>query len=184
MKDYFNQKASEWDEIAKHDERKVSYIIDALGIMKSDTVLDIGCGTGVLIPFLHDKCKSVLAIDEAEKMIEVAAKKHGFQNVEFQAVSFESITGQFDKIIMYSMFPHFADQAAAIKHAAGLLKRGGKLTVAHSQSRKEINDLHEGMDATLPDADGFATLFKKAGLKNILAVDNAEMFVMIAGKVL
>ena len=181
-KDYFNEKASEWDNIAKHDEKKVSFIVDALGIKSGDKVLDVGCGTGVLIPFLYDKCKSALAIDEAEKMIEVARGKYNFPNVKFQAINFENVSGQFDKIIMYSMFPHFTNQSAAIKHAAGLLKRGGRLMIAHSQSRDEINALHEDMDAVLPDAKGFAKLFKAAGLKTIQNIDNNEMFVMIAEK--
>ena len=180
MKDYFNEKAKEWDSIVKHDEKKVSFIVNALGINLGDTVLDVGCGTGVLIPYLQDKCKRVLAVDEAEKMIEAAKGKYSFPNVEFQAVSFENVTGKFDKIIMYSMFPHFTDQSAAIKHAAALLKHKGRLMVAHSQSRDEINDLHNEMNARLPNADGFAKLFKAAGLKTVKAVDNADMFVMIA----
>ena len=180
MKNYFNKIAKEWDSIAKHDEMKVSFIVNALGIKPNDAVLDVGCGTGVLIPFLQARCKSVLAVDEAEKMIETAKKKYSFPNVEFKAAGFENITGKFDKIIMYSMFPHFIDQSAAIKHAAALLKQNGRLMIAHSQSRDEINDMHDKMDANLPSADGFTRLFKAAGLKGIQAIDDNEMFVMIA----
>ena len=182
-KEYFNKAAPKWDRMVFHDARKVAFIIDALKLKPTDTVLDVGCGTGVLIPYLAGKCGSVLAVDEAEKMIETAAAKYQYPNVEFKAVSFESIDGKFDKIIMYSMFPHFNDQAAAVRRAAGLLKNGGKLMIAHSQSRDEINHMHKSMSLKLPSAVEFAALLASAGLRISQTVDSGEMYVIAADKI-
>lgn len=179
-KEYFNSIAEEWDGTVYHDPRKVAFIVGCLKLKPTDSVLDVGCGTGVLAPYLYDKCGSVLAVDEARKMIEIARRKHSYPNVEFKAAAFESVTGKFDKIIMYSMFPHFNDQSAAVKRAAGLLKRGGCLTIAHSQSRDEINHMHKSMCLELPSAREFAALLVPAGLTISQTVDNGEMYVVIA----
>jgi len=180
--DYFNEKAAEWDGMVYHDPAKVARIVEALDLKPIDAVLDVGCGTGVLAPYLYDKCESVLAIDEAEKMIETAAKKYSFPNVEFKAACFEDVVGRFDKIIMYSMFPHFNDQKAAVTHAAALLKRGGRLLIAHSQSREQINGMHVSNGLALPPADEFAALFQAAGLTVSQYADSEEMFYIAADK--
>ena len=180
--DYFNERAAAWDGMVHHDPAKVSAIIAALNIGPADAVLDVGCGTGVLAPYLHDKCGSVLAVDEAEKMIEVAASKYQYTNVEFKTISFEKLAGKFDKIIMYSVFPHFEDKKAAIVHAASLLKRGGRVMIAHSQSRERINSRHVEMGLVLPSPDEFTALFSVAGLTVTACVDTDEMFYVIGEK--
>jgi len=177
-KDFFNEKAAVWDDMVFHDPKKVSFIINGLGLKPTDRVLDVGCGTGVLAPYLCDKCGSVLAIDEAEKMIEIALKKHDYKNVRFEAVEFEKVSGIYDIIIMYTMFPHFRDKQKALTHAASLLKKGGSLTVAHSQSRRAINGIHESPECKLPTVQEFAILFENAGLKPEKATDNEDMFIV------
>ena len=179
--DYFNDRAAVWDEVMYHDPKKLEYITGSLELKSGDAVLDVGCGTGVLAPYLYDKCESVLGVDEAEKMIQAALKKYAFPNVEFKNISFESVTGKFDKIIMYSVFPHFADRAAAIGHAAALMKRGGRLVIAHSNGREHINSIHSPKNQ-LPDAEEFGRLVNEAGLKLTKGIDTDEMFVIIADK--
>jgi len=165
-----------------HDSKKIEEIVTALKLQPTDAVLDVGCGTGVLAPYLSGKCESVLAVDEAEKMIAVANAKYSFPDIEFKAVRFEDVAGKFDKIIMYSMFPHFQDQKAAVAHAAELLKKGGRLLIAHSQSRDKINAMHKNMSRSLPGKEEFEALFKQAGLVLSECADNDEIFYVAADK--
>ena len=50
-KDFFNEKAEIWDEITVHDLEKVQYITEMLNIQGDDKILDVGTGTGIMIPF-------------------------------------------------------------------------------------------------------------------------------------
>ena len=50
--------------------------------------------------------------------------------------------GRFDQIICHQVFPHFADQAAALAALGLLLKPGGNLVISHFISSAEINDVH------------------------------------------
>ena len=66
---FFNEKAAIWDEITVHNLKKVQYIVDQLRIQCDDRILDVGTGTGIMIPFyekyLVNGC--VVAVDYSEK---------------------------------------------------------------------------------------------------------------------
>ena len=53
--DFFNSVASTWDETCKHDIDKVERILDLTGIKPGNHILDVGTGTGVLIPSLYKR---------------------------------------------------------------------------------------------------------------------------------
>ena len=50
----------------------------------------------------------------------------------------------FDVVMVYNAFPHFPDPARLIARLAGLVKPGGRLSVAHGMSRAAIDGHHSG----------------------------------------
>lgn len=193
-KEYFNSVADKWDSMCSHDPSKIEKILDITGISGGSRILDVGSGTGILIPYLHartGKSGRIIAVDIAEKMIEIAKGKYGYENVEFIVGDileepFENENS--DIIICYSVFPHIYDKQAAIAKMAGLLSKEGKLVICHSESRDAINSLHRNSDAAavskdrLPDMQTIEKLFENAGLEPILSIDTEEMFAAIAQK--
>ncbi len=192
-REFFNEVADKWDQMCNHDEAKLRYIARAAGISQGDCVLDVGTGTGVMIPYIHEMIGDegeITAIDLAEKMLEVAKQKHPFNNVRFVLGDIYDVhlpKNHFDVIMCYSVFPHFQDKPKVISRMAGLLKPGGRLVIAHSQSRKAINELHtKSSDAVnnddLPEADVIEGFMKEAGLEPFLTIDSEEMFIVIGKK--
>ena len=63
-------------------------LIDQLPAGPGDTVLDIGCGTGLCLPLLHEKVGptgTIIGIDASEQMLKVAANRvtqNGWSNVQ------------------------------------------------------------------------------------------------------
>ena len=52
-RNYFNQKAAIWDEtVAEKDGSKLEHMAGRLGIEPKSNVLDLGSGSGVLLPYL------------------------------------------------------------------------------------------------------------------------------------
>lgn len=192
--DFFNRAASTWDETCSHDMMKVECILDLIEIKAGSHVLDVGTGTGILIPYLYKRVTQsgrIKAIDVAEKMIEVARQKYIYDNVYFECedvLDSNDDESSYDHVICYSMFPHFQSRKAeAVNRLTQKLKFGGKLTICHSQSREAINNIHKRGDQAikedyLPTMATMRQYFLDAGLKVLKEIDNEDMFVIIGYK--
>jgi SAM-dependent methyltransferase len=66
-------------------------LVDKLVARRGDTVLDVGCGTGLCLPLLQRKVGAsgmIVGIDESEQMLQVAGERvaaHGWDNVRLLA---------------------------------------------------------------------------------------------------
>lgn len=149
QKSFFNEKASIWDDICVHDQRKVGYIVRKIGIRGDERILDVGTGTGVMIPhYLRNLAGgSVVAVDYSENMIEMARSKYPERDWPMLSYLVSDLydlkfSAAFDIVVCYSCFPHFVDQPLAVEILSKALKKGGRLVVAHSDSAKKINGVH------------------------------------------
>lgn len=191
---FFNSMALKWDIICNHDENKINHILDLIGVKNQDKVLDVGTGTGILLPFLLERIGQsgeIVGIDIAEKMLEIAKKKNPSKNIRFICADILDVELQeeyFDVIICYSAFPHFKDQQRAVSNMSRCLKDMGVLCICHSQSRDAINSLHKKSSDKiisrdhLPEMDIMKRYFSNAGLEVIKQIDNEEMFVILGRK--
>ncbi|MCW4019453.1 MAG: class I SAM-dependent methyltransferase [Candidatus Bathyarchaeota archaeon] len=191
---FFNERAEIWDEITVHNLEKVQYITKLLEINSNDRVLDVGTGTGIMIPFYERYlvAGSVVAVDHSKKMIEVAQSK--YPEKEHPLISFLvsdvydlKFDAEFDLVVCYSCFPHFIDQSLAIKALCTALKKGGRLVVAHSDSAKKINGVHmdSGVEIEndfLPSMELLKQMMKKNGLEVTFERDDESYFICVAKK--
>ena len=170
---FFDRLAPNWDTEMIRNDNVIKTILDNAGVASGKDILDVACGTGVLIPdYLSRNVASVTAIDISPKMIEIAQSKFlyklrssynsgkGLENVErpdtggnFKSTNLSIICGdvesydfekQFDSIVLYNAFPHFSDPDRLISVLSEKLKPNGILTVAHGMSREKINSHHKG----------------------------------------
>lgn len=137
-KNFFNDRAAVWDKLsAAHDPEKLCVMLILSDIQPGSVILDVGCGTGVLEPYLmaYSPAK-VIAVDFAENMIAEAKAKFSDPHVEFRCADlFELQDLQCDNCFFVSAFPHFPDPEKAVRHATGLLKPGGRLTISNVQGK-------------------------------------------------
>lgn len=144
---FFDCCAENWDSEMIRDDRIIDEILDGGGVCAGKRVLDVACGTGVLVPdYLKRKVKSVCGIDISPEMIKIARKKFNRENVEFICDDVETahFDEKFDCAVVYNAFPHFPDPENLIRVLAECLCGGGVLTVAHGMSRKKIDSHHSG----------------------------------------
>ena len=145
--EFFDRYAPQWDADMVRDEEVITTILDNSGIRTGVAVLDVACGTGVLVPdYLKRGVSSVTCVDISPMMIACAREKLSQPNVhlicaDVETTAFESL---FDCAIVYNAFPHFFQPAKLIKKLASDLKTGGVLTIAHGMSRAGINQHHAG----------------------------------------
>ena len=146
--EFFDCAASSWDaEMIKNDVI-MEKILDNAEIGEGQDVLDVACGTGVMLPYyLQRGVASVTGIDISPEMAKIATKKFaGDTRVQVICGDVEEVKFQkkFDRIVVYNAFPHFSKPKRLIKILASLLKENGRLTIAHGQSRETIEDYHKG----------------------------------------
>lgn len=194
---YFNEMAGRWDRLNEHDPDKIRFILDAAQVKENSIVLDVACGTGILLPFLLEKqVKRIDGIDIAESMIALArAKQKEMENligntfISYQvadAYQYQPpVDLQYHTIVIYSAFPHFEKRKELIAHLAGLLSARGKLVIAHSEAKEKINRRHMGMAAGLswglPTAEElYQTYF--AGWRCCRRIDNEDMYLLVVEK--
>lgn len=184
---FFDRLAPGWDaELIRNDE-VISVILDNAGVSSVKDVLDVACGTGVLIPdYLKRGVASVTGIDISPKMAELAREKFPQEQVTILCGDVEKTEfGKlFDCIVVYNAFPHFPDPERLIRTLAGKLKPGGTLTVAHGMSREKIDAHHHGTASHVSNglmrAEDLAVIFGKY-LTVTTVLSNDRMY-QVAGK--
>lgn len=192
QKDFFDAHADEWDDINHNDVSKIEYICDLLDLSGGESILDVGTGTGVMIPYYLKRLPEghVTAVDFSDAMIRKASSKYPqSERLDYLVSDVCGLepTASFDAAVCYSCFPHFPDPVAAIKATAGTLKTGGKLMIAHSASRIFINGVHRegGKEISkdfLPEADIMTELFSEQGLRTVFSRDDDDYYIIIGVK--
>lgn len=165
-REFFNERAEQWlDMWYKNEEsgdysrydREFKRLLDLADIKPGAAVLDLGCGSGVMVPYVLDRIGSdgsLQEVDYAEQMIEVNRRLHDDPRVSFTVAGVEELdvpAGSFDAAFCFSCFPHFHDKAGALQVLFRALKPGGKLMVAHFDSSADINDHHRKHECVMHD---------------------------------
>ncbi len=144
---FFDRCAPTWDANMVRREDVIGEILDNGGITQGIDVLDVACGTGVLFPdYLARGVKSLTGIDISPRMAAIAAGKYHRPDVTVICADVETypFQRQFDAVMVYNALPHFPDPARLIGVLAGLVKPGGRLSVAHGMSRAKLDVHHSG----------------------------------------
>ena len=145
---FFDRCAPFWDADMIKSDRIIGKILDNAEVGPDMDILDVACGTGVLFDYyLERNVASVTGIDIAPKMAEIAQGKYA-DNPKVEVICGDveeyAFSRKFDRVVVYNAFPHFPYPKRLIKVLAGLLKEGGRLTVAHGMSREAIDNHHSG----------------------------------------
>lgn len=192
-RDYFNDRASTWDEkVAEKDTDKLAAMLASIDMKPGNIVLDVGTGTGVFVPFLLEKIGGkgrLVCLDYAEKMLGIARSK-GFQgNISFICADIENsgLPGDsFDAVVCYSSFPHFGDKPRALGEIYRVLKRTGGLFICHTSGRKAINEIHRSLPEVcghvFPENEATRRMLAAAGFEDISISDGRDSYFISARK--
>jgi ubiquinone/menaquinone biosynthesis C-methylase UbiE len=188
-KEFFDRHASDWDHHLKYGEKqgRLAEVVSWFGVKKEDRVLDVGTGTGVILPYLRQavaKEGNVVAMDFSLGMLKQAKRRdlpadQTLINAGVAAIPFRS--GQFDRVTCFSAFPHFPDKRKALDEMVRVLKKDGYLFIVHLHSVEEINRLHETTGGTvrvdrLPDPETLRTMMHSSGLHALSIVNKPGKF--------
>ncbi len=109
--------------------------VDDLMLRKGHRVLDIGTGSGELLPMIAERRNDVeiVGVDISRKMLEVASERtKEYGNIRLVREDVSSLTfpdGYFDSAIASFAMTTFPDPKGALKEAARVVKPGGKIVI-------------------------------------------------------
>ena len=105
---FFNQAAQNWDKEFDNPQLHafLEQFVPSFGLSAGQHVLDVGTGTGILIPFLHKALGSkghITAIDYAQNMVDICKTKYAHlpnvsimvadaEKLQFPDESFDAVT--------------------------------------------------------------------------------------------
>jgi 2-polyprenyl-6-hydroxyphenyl methylase/3-demethylubiquinone-9 3-methyltransferase len=123
---------SEFKPLHEINPLRLNYI-DERASLKGKTVVDIGCGGGILAESMARRGATVTGIDLGETPLSVArlhALDSGVQ-VNYRKISAEDLAAempeQFDVVTCMEMLEHVPDPSSVIKACASLVKPGGQV---------------------------------------------------------
>ena len=106
--------------------------IDAQVRLAGKTVLDVGCGGGILAEAMARRNADVLGIDLSSKPLRVAqlhAMESAIDHVRYREVAVEALAAEmpahFDAVTCMEMLEHVPDPASVVRACAALVRPGG-----------------------------------------------------------
>lgn len=171
---HFNELAPRWDQLPRPDDAlpKVEEFVGRACRSNAARLLDVGCGTGVLLPYVlkaSPLIRCVVELDLAEEMLRENARKVPDPRVaricaDAQTLPFSDAS--FDLVLCFGVLPHFADLQAGLDELWRVLRLSGRLAVGHLMGSAELNAFHQSMgepvarDTLLP-AESLAQMLRQ-----------------------
>ena len=110
--------------------RVAAELVEAARIGPGDHVLDVACGPGYAAVAAADRGASVIGIDIASAMVELAAGLH--PSLDFRVadcVNLPFADSEFDVVVSNFGLPHFPDPEAVVIEMARVTRPGGRVAL-------------------------------------------------------
>lgn len=192
---FFDSRASQWDK--KTTSRQLEQLS---GIFRRDLpdlkgpLLDIGSGTGILIPFLDNhpaKPFPLIELDLSREMLQTARNKFNFKpqipfiQADARALPFSDEC--FRTIICFSVFPHFQDKHRTLGEIYRCLAYGGFFIILHLMGHEELNAVHQRAGEAvnsdvMPPAKSLAAEMQTLGFSIQTVKERSDLFLVISRK--
>jgi ArsR family transcriptional regulator len=192
----FRRLGGRWDNV-RRELFGEGYVLPALLALlpPGQTIVDLGCGTGAMLPLLAPVAGRVIGIDREEAMLEVARDRaSGLPNVELRRGMLDALpipTGTVDLALCELVLHHVRELAPVFMDVARVLAPAGRWVILDmvEHDREDYRDTmgHQHMGFSRA---GLEALAADAGLKalswRVLGADPAALgpalFVAVIGR--
>jgi SAM-dependent methyltransferase len=119
-----------WSAIEEQQLPTYEEAIRRVGISPGDSVVDLGCGSGVFLRAAADRGATVFGLDAAQSLIEVARRR--VPDADLRIGDLESLPWEddrFDLVTGFNSFFFAADMTAALREAGRVAKPGAPVLI-------------------------------------------------------
>ena len=153
------------------------------------TILEVGTGTGALIPILHERYPEtqLVSLDIAHQMLTRAGKRQpDAALIQADIHHLPLAAGQFDGLICHNAFPHFWWMETALNEMRRSLRAPSHLLIFHDISREHVNAIHQRTRNPIVHADllpeglRLAKMLKSTGFLPLQVTDLDDRYIIYA----
>jgi len=166
---------------------RLETIVASAQIVKKNAILDVGSGTGILIPLIHKYHPEIIyACDLSEAMLKRLKEHYPYaQTVEADIKDLSLPDQSIDVAFVNACYSNIADKQGFCKNMGRMIKTGGRLVISHPMGKSFIDLLRDKSPFPLddfpakPEAEKLLTPF---GFSIKQFTDQPELYILVAQK--
>lgn len=142
---FFDSIAEDWEKL----KREIFGDIDLNGLIlqnipPSDTIVDLGCGTGDLLGLLKEKAGRVIGVEKSPRMLEEARRRFADQEtgIELRIGQLEHLPlreAEADLAVINMVLHHLPDPLKALQEVHRVLKKGNTFIIVDLLTHNQEN---------------------------------------------
>lgn len=164
---------------------RLERIVAAGEIVAGDTVLDVGSGTGIMVPLIHEyEPARIYACDLSSAMLGQLGRNYAYvETILADVRDLELRDGCLDVVFVNACYPNIVDKATAFSNIGRMLGRGGRLVISHPLGKSFIGVIRKSTPFPLDDFP------ERADAENLLGafgfaikdlIDEPELYLLVA----
>jgi ubiquinone/menaquinone biosynthesis C-methylase UbiE len=166
---------------------RLERIVASAEILKGNNVLDVGSGTGILVPLIqkHEPAR-IFACDLSEAMLR-QLKKH-YPNVEAIVSDIRELALPdliLDVVFINACYANIVDKVGAFANLGRMIRPAGRMVISHPLGKAFIDSLKQKVPFPLddfPEKSEAEILFKPFGFIVKEFVDESELYILVVTK--
>jgi len=164
---------------------RLERIVASGEIEQGATVLDVGSGTGIMVPLIREYHPArIYACDLSEAMLGKLSENYAYAETILADVrDLRLPDASLDVVFINACYPNIADKPTAFSNLGRMLVPGGRLVISHPLGKSFIETIRKGTPFPLDDFPERAeaeTLFGDFGFAIRSFVDEQELYILVA----
>ncbi len=167
---------------------RLERIVAAGKIRKNDVVLDVGTGTGILVPEIRKYAPlRIYGCDLSANMLAQLKRNYPeVSTIQADVKDLDLADASVDVVFINACYPNIAAKEDAFANIARMMKKGGRMVIAHPLGRAFVETLRRSAPYPLddfPDKAQAEDLFRPFGFEIRELVDEEKLYILRAEKI-